>query len=247
MRRLIPYLALVLGLSLKLSAATVIYSTSFENPPFVPGQAAGQDGWIDFGNPTHVSIENTFAHTGSQAVQISASGASGQTGIGRIDPFDSSNGDSLILLTVDMYRQSGGTPSGVEDLAGFDGSSTDIGVIRWASDNSLMIVDGNGTITVKNALTLNTWNTFGLAFDFSTRTFNAYLNGTLEASGLPFSGGNSPEFLAGSLTIQGPGTDNVFFDNYSASATPEPMYLPVCALGLVALALYRRHRSATRP
>jgi hypothetical protein len=100
---------------------------------------------------------------------------------------------------------------------------------------------------VPNALTKNTWNTFGLAFDFSTRTFSAFLNGSLEASSLPFSGASaSPVWSGASLTIQVPGRDNVFFDNYnssSVSSVPEPVSLSLCALGVLAVVLYRRSRA----
>ena len=244
MNKIVLYVAGFLSFASQ-SGAAIIYSTSFENPPFHLGQAAGQDGWVNFGNPANVVIENTLAHTGSQALQISATGAVGQTGVQHPESFDTSaNPNKIVLVTVDMLRQSGGTLSGVEDLAGFDGAGTDLGVIRWTSNDSLLIVSGSGTITVPSALTKNTWNTFGLAFDFSTRTFSASLNGSLVASGLPFSGASSsPVWTGASLTIQVPGTDNVFFDNYSSSSVssvPEPISLSLCALGLLTLALYRR-------
>src|SRR5580704_17381765 len=50
-------------------ADTVLYSTSFENPPFTTGPIAGQDGWNVFG-PGISTVENSFADTGSQAVFV---------------------------------------------------------------------------------------------------------------------------------------------------------------------------------
>src|SRR5580658_5668575 len=59
-------------------ADTVIYSTSFENPPFTVGSIAGQDGWSVFG-PGAQEVENFFADTGSQAVFVDGAAAT-QTG-----------------------------------------------------------------------------------------------------------------------------------------------------------------------
>jgi hypothetical protein len=251
MPRIIWYLVVFSVLAAP-SAASTIYSTSFENPPFHTGQAAGQDGWVDFGNPANVFIEDTFADTGSQALQISATGAAGQAGVLHPESFDTStSADKTVLVTVDMLRQSGGILSAVQDLAGFDGSGTDLGVIRWANNDSLLIVSGGGTIIIPNALTLDTWNLFGLEFDFTTRTFSAFLNGTLEASDLPFAGSSSsPVWGGASLTIQGPVSDNVFFDNYNSStlaAVPEP---GTASLGILVVlgfvAMRRRLRAAAR-
>src|SRR5580700_4159335 len=67
-------LALIIGGSAA-HADTVLYSTSFENPPFTTGPIAGQDGWNVFG-PGISTVENSFADTGSQAVFVDGGTAS---------------------------------------------------------------------------------------------------------------------------------------------------------------------------
>src|SRR5580692_10300358 len=76
----VPAIALAMAASaVPAWADTVLYSTSFENPPFTAGQAiAGQDGWNVFG-PGAEEVESFFADTGSQAVFVDG-GAASQTG-----------------------------------------------------------------------------------------------------------------------------------------------------------------------
>lgn len=51
------------------ATAHAIYSTSFENPPFVPGTIVGQDNWLaGSGAGVSQAISGAFARTGSQSL-----------------------------------------------------------------------------------------------------------------------------------------------------------------------------------
>jgi len=51
------------------ASAVVVYSTSFENPPFVLGSINNQDGWVNgSGTGQSQSIVNNYARTGSQSL-----------------------------------------------------------------------------------------------------------------------------------------------------------------------------------
>src|SRR5262249_51037525 len=60
------------------ATADVIYQTSFENPPFTTGALAGQDGWSVFGVSAAVSVQNSVAKTGTQAVLVKAAAVGSQ-------------------------------------------------------------------------------------------------------------------------------------------------------------------------
>jgi len=61
-------------------SAAVLYATSFENPPFTVGPIAGQDGWAEFPGSGAAFVENSFALTGTQAVDVIPALATGQNG-----------------------------------------------------------------------------------------------------------------------------------------------------------------------
>ncbi len=65
--RIVSILA-ISGLLVAVASGNV-YTTSFENPPFVVGSIVGQDGWVaGSGTGNSQSIVNTFARTGTQSL-----------------------------------------------------------------------------------------------------------------------------------------------------------------------------------
>jgi hypothetical protein len=227
--------------------ASTLYSTGFETPTFNTGQLAGQNGWTDDGNASHITVENTFVNTGSQAVQFSASGASGQTGVFLADNYVVPAASPVITMTVDYYRASGGTASERVDVSGFDQNANGLGLVRWDANNGLEIVSGNSDTVSNGLLSSNTWEAISIAYNFSNDTFSVYLNNNLVKANLPFyqGGATSTEFLEGGLFIQNPGTDLTYFDNYSVTAsapTPELATLYLLGPALVWVLFRVRHR-----
>jgi hypothetical protein len=102
---LVVVFSLALGVAASAAHAGTLYSTGFENPPFILGDLSGQDGWSVFG-PTTVLVENTLVQSGLQAVSVDGSAAS-QSG-----PYhsDFSTGP-LIELTAGIYIASSSSQS----------------------------------------------------------------------------------------------------------------------------------------
>lgn len=59
-----------LGMLLAATAsAQIVYSTGFEDPPFIVGSIVGQDGWVaGSGTGSSQTITNTFAYAGTQSL-----------------------------------------------------------------------------------------------------------------------------------------------------------------------------------
>jgi hypothetical protein len=204
--------------------ADVIYQTGFENPPFTVGPLAGQDSWMVFsggGTPGAVTVQSAVVYSGSQAVEIDTSAASGQTGPYRYDVSPPS--DQIVTMQSEVMLTSSSVQSAWQ-FAGLTPSGQFMGGFNPLADGSLQIITAGFPVTAP-VITRDTWNQWETVYNFTTQTFNILINNTLVASNEPFFTLSS-SFGAGLFdTFNAPGgNDRGYFDDYSitGAAVPEP-------------------------
>jgi hypothetical protein len=251
-------LALIIGGSAA-HADTVLYSTSFENPPFTTGPIAGQDGWNVFG-PGISSVENTFADTGSQAVFVDG-GTATQSG-----PYhaDSSTGP-LVDVSADIAIFSSTSQSEWQFGALGPGLSQFLGGIDILPNNDIIaLTNGNPVIGIfPRATTFDSsaWHQINLLFNIPAQTYSIALDGVTIDSNVAFCGDNGPcsgapvaaygDGLFDSFGEDGgttPTNDSGYMDNYTVTnvtSTPEPSMVPlVLVLAGIGIVLKRKLSSA---
>lgn len=237
--------------------AGVLYSTGFENPPFTPGDVAGQDGWSVFNDTGTSQVETGFVDSGSQALAvIPALATSSQSG----PYYGLSTPDPVIDISADVYIFSSSTQSEWQ----FAGTGPSLTGYTGGFD---ILPDGTIDLTTPGftsagTWTYNTWNLVDLLLNFNTQTFNLSVNGTLLAGNVPFCGSNSgctganvPSFgdfffdafpTFGSSPTGAPANlsnDLGVIDNLTISSpVPEPRLVMLLAAGLVALVALRARR-----
>lgn len=238
-------------------ADTVLYSTSFENPPFTTGPIAGQDGWNVFG-PGISTVENSFADTGSQAVFVDG-GTPTQSG-----PYhsDFSTGP-LVDVSADLAIFTSSTQSEWQFAGLGSGLAPFFGGIDILPNNDILAITNGfpiiGIFPRATAFNSTAWHQVVLLFNIPAQTYNISLDGVTLDSNVPFCGDNGPCVGApvaaysdgffdsfGQSTFGGtPGTnDSGYMDNYSVTnvtPTPEPSMLPL-VIGLTAICIGLRRR-----
>ena len=243
LQRTIP-MTLILAAALCLTAATAfagnVYSTGFENPPFVIGPLAAQGGWQVFGSAI-VTVESFQVQSGSQAVFVDGSGT-GQSG-----PWlNSPTGAPVVILSAGFYLASSSTETGWQlaalglNLAPFIG-----GIDVDANTNAIHAITAGNPVV--GTLTRDTWHNAVFVMDFGTQTYSVSLDGTSLAANVPFCGDNGPclgaavgSFGSGifdTFAAAGTGNDSGFLDNYSVSTpVPEPGSIALLGSGILGLA-----------
>ena len=204
--------------------ADVIYQTGYENPPFTLGPLAGQDSWQVFsggGTPDAVFVQNAVAFAGSQAVEINTAAAAGQTGPYRYD--QSPPSDAIVTMQAEVMLTSSSVQSAWQ-FAGLTTSGTFFGGFNPLPDGTLQIITA-GFPTTGPVISRDVWELWQTVYNFSTQTFDIFINSTLVASDVPFLNPTS-SFGAGIYdTFNTPGGNDVgYFDNYSITGAviPEP-------------------------
>lgn len=222
--------------------AAVLYSTGFENPPFVPGPLAGQDGWGVFGTSSAVTVQSAVVESGSQAAKIDGAPVQGQTG-----PFhtDLSTGP-LVSLSADLRLDTSSSQGGWQfagvgpNLIGFLG-----GINIGANSNIFLITPG---FPAAGSFSRDVWHHVDFVFDLGSQTYAFSLDGSLTASNVPFCGSNAGctgafvgTFANGLFDTFGIGANDAgYIDNYAVatiSTVPEPASVLLVGGGLLALGI----------
>jgi hypothetical protein len=235
----------------------IVYTTGFESPTFAPGSALlGQDGWSTaippFLNPNAAVITNSRASTGSQSLEIlgsnlaSAAEVSPYAAIGSYRrPLNYDASGKIVQFRTDVFLQ-----GGVTDNAFFSGS---LAIRAGGATVAEIEIFSNGTVGIfGNALpnssplevkaaSLGSWQNLGVDVDFVNRNSTFYLNGEEFSTVVPFSSSSVGNVLdRGAFVVyalpDGPNTEranySVYFDNFSATAVPEPSTALSVVLGL---------------
>ena len=254
--------AVAIGLAGSTQAATLYDSASFEAPRFGAGPLEAQDPifgpWLmDTGATSTAVVQSGTAATGSQAV--------------RVDRVANINGDSrwavqkpimpserFVIVEWDMnVQQSTGIDFGpFFGVEAYDSDVTAIPLIGSlgvdASTGDVLVQDGStGAIIETGTLVpFGQYNHFALQLDYTTDTYQAYVNGVQVASeGFvddPILGFSDAPIAALAITQDTVATaaGTAYFDNYvirtSAVAVPEPGSMMVLGLAVVGLVARRR-------
>lgn len=260
--------SIILTAGLHSASAQIIYSTGFENPPFANGSMLlGQDGWSTaippFLNPNAAVITNSLAQSGAQSVRVrgvdlvAAPEVAPNAAVGSYRKplnYDASTGPSSVRIQASV-RLDGPTGSTGDFFAANIAARTGdgfAGELSLSSDGQVYGYDGTPGLTahlftVPN-VTLNAWHTLGILVDFAANTYTFSIDAT-SSSAFPFDPAyTSDVLLRESLVVyaQPDAGGNLrsnyiaYFDNVSATATPEPGAVSLLALGCVALLSVRR-------
>ena len=205
-----------------LAHAGVIYQTGFESPTFTVGPLAGQDGWNVFsggGTPGAVTVQTAVVESGSQAVEVNTSLASGQTGPFRFD--QSSPSDTIVIMKADVLLTSSSVQTAWQ-FAGITPTLQFMGGFNALSDGTLQIITAGFPVTTP-IISRDVWNQWEVIYNFNAQTFDILINNTLVASNEPFFTSSSTigEGLFDTFNATG-GNDKGYLDNYSITSVPEP-------------------------
>jgi hypothetical protein len=232
--------------------------TGFEAPAYTAGlPLAGQNGWLEFG-PAIVTVENTFAFAGSQAVFVDG----GASAVSQSGPYIATTAGPLVDLSAEIWLSSSTSETEWQfaqlgaNLQGFAAGIDFIPTSDPTTNNIEALTNG---FPVIGTFTRDQWNNVGIDLDFTTQTYSVVLNGVTLSSNLPFCGVNhgactnapisnvNADGLFDTLGGVSGSNDDAFIDNYSdatVAATPEPSVGILCLVGLAGLAVVRRKRAA---
>lgn len=230
--------------------AGVLYTTGFEAPAMTPGPLApaegflGQDNWTIFGD-TNMTRYNVVTGTvgagtvkaGTQALRMDA-GASTVEALQPLNIDPVALGYSAVSLSYDMKLSVAATPSFRWGARFYDnvGNLLTFGM-TFGADGLIRVDNGFGPVITSTPVTRGVWQNVQIILNYSTATWDAYLDGNLVQGGNSFDTTNG---LADFDLYHAHGTtgatDFMLVDNFTVTATavPEPagwgMVLPVAVL-----------------
>ena len=247
------------------ATAATTYSTSFDDPPFEPGPFGDEnpvsdfDGWIDDTDVDFISFLNDSPLGGASSPQAAVLGGAfaspGPMGT-EVNLFHPISIDLVSLdFFVDFSIQGSTVDAPGADNFGFsvfDGADP---LMRVAFENTapagfLEIVwydnsDTRNTLPGNPALPYSASST--LTLDFTPSGGDAFFNATV-ASGnsvsfsgtLPGEGATVADNIGVDFDVQEDGDNFIVFDNFTASAVPEPGSSILALLGLTVFLRRRR-------
>jgi hypothetical protein len=225
-------------------SATTLFETGFE-PPYTTGALAGQFGWT--GSTLH-TVQTVTVASGLQAVAVDATGQTTQQRAQHTISYSSiGNPEPIVRLSIDFQQSLTGTSSTWTPITLF-GSGGFLAAIYVATNGNVLL--GGQTFTSTSVfLTRGVWNAFELDADFSAQTVSAYYNGVSLGS-TAFANPATDILFAGAALNSSPGTDTVYFDNFSVTSdtgVPEPATVSFVVSGFALLLLGRLfHRQEIR-
>jgi hypothetical protein len=250
------------GATQSASAATLYDSAGFEAPRFGPGALEAQDPvfgpWLmDTGSTSTAVVQSATVKSGSQAVRVDrVANANGDTRWAVQKPIMPSQRYVIVEWDMNVQQSTGvdfGPFFGVE---AYDADVTTVPLIGSlgvdASTGDVLVQEGSAGAIVETGTLVNfgAFNHFALHLDYTTKTYQAYVNGVEVASeGFvddPILGFSDAPIAALAITPDSVATASgtAFFDNYiiytSAVGVPEPGGMMVLGLAVVGLVARRR-------
>lgn len=232
--------------------ATLFDSNGFESPSYSLGSLTGQQGWNTDGTGL-ATVQNSIFQSGSQAVALSGTASEWHYPSLNYTPA----AGELVSISTGIYR---GSSAATAKNFGFFLDAYNSSVLRVArvglayNAGSIVLAATMGGATpgtyiiTTPTLSFNTWYDLKMDMNYTTQTFDVYLNNVLYGSSLPFFTASTDLADVDLMMSYTTGaTDVGYFDNYKVTtvAVPEPGSMSIAALGGLAL-LAVRNRSAAR-
>ncbi len=222
--------SLALTMSLACLQAQVLYQTGFENPPFAPGNIAGQDGWNEY----HISVPNLGqisterAFSGVQSLKITpVSGGANSWWWKPINHDTSASPNKIIVIRWDMYLTTSAR-QGQYGIDNYSGNIERVCALAVYPSNEVVLVRYVNGVTEQLYQTgvfvqRDRWNRYRLVINYNTGNFQAFVNGQLVGDGRISNRANAVfgdadvwHFNFGSNS-----NDAAFYDNLSIAAVAQ--------------------------
>jgi hypothetical protein len=135
--------SMTLAMSLAGLQAQLLYETSFENPPFTPGNIAGQDGWQEYhlGVANRGQISTERALSGTQSLKITPVNGGANSWWWKTVPHDTRvSPNKIIDIRWDMYLLPGTAQGAIWHRCLFKHSSSGYAHWGWDASNAVILI-----------------------------------------------------------------------------------------------------------